>query len=101
LDPLRIAPIHGITLDVVVKGQLSEKELSLESLHNKLPGTHQDQESCSASKISNLNADIQKSISIPQTVTPQEYTPATNKDFDEKMEKAESGDKDAQFEIGD
>ncbi|KAG0369332.1 hypothetical protein BGX24_002469 [Mortierella sp. AD032] len=42
----------------------------------------------------------QKSIPGPQTVAPEKSIPGPNKVFDEKMEKAESGDKDAQFEIG-
>ncbi|KAG0278325.1 hypothetical protein BGZ95_004242 [Linnemannia exigua] len=53
LDPLRIAAVPGETLDVVVRRQSSEKELSLESLHNALPDT--PQESSSASQISNSN----------------------------------------------
>ncbi|KAG0272571.1 hypothetical protein BGZ95_011679 [Linnemannia exigua] len=54
LDPLRIASIPGVTLDVVVKGQLSEKELSLESLHDALPGST-PQEKSIASQIPDSN----------------------------------------------
>ncbi|KAF9126803.1 hypothetical protein BGW39_006337 [Mortierella sp. 14UC] len=41
LDPLRIAKMPGATLDIVVRGQLGEKELSVESLQVALP-THQE-----------------------------------------------------------
>ncbi|KAK3824248.1 MAG: hypothetical protein J3R72DRAFT_18471 [Linnemannia gamsii] len=54
LDPLRIASVPGVTLDVVVRSQLSENEFSLDSLRNALPDT--TKESSSASKISNSNA---------------------------------------------
>ncbi|KAG0279139.1 hypothetical protein BGZ97_009616, partial [Linnemannia gamsii] len=37
LDPLRIAAIPSVTLDVVVRGQLRAKEMSLESLQGALP----------------------------------------------------------------
>ncbi|KAG0274731.1 hypothetical protein BGZ95_009514 [Linnemannia exigua] len=40
-DPLRIAAVPGATLDIVVRGRLGEKELSLESLQVALPGAHQ------------------------------------------------------------
>ncbi|KAF9116979.1 hypothetical protein BGW39_002517, partial [Mortierella sp. 14UC] len=39
LDPLRIAAVPTATLDVVVKGRLHEKELSLEPLQEMLPST--------------------------------------------------------------
>ncbi|KAG0350675.1 hypothetical protein BGX24_008033, partial [Mortierella sp. AD032] len=41
LDPLRIAAVPGVTLDVVLRGGLEEKELSLESLQKALPGAPQ------------------------------------------------------------
>ncbi|KAF9900305.1 hypothetical protein EC991_007647 [Linnemannia zychae] len=41
LDPLRIAAVHGVTLDVVIGGQLSQKELSMVSLQESLPDTPQ------------------------------------------------------------
>ncbi|KAK3836690.1 MAG: hypothetical protein J3R72DRAFT_423826 [Linnemannia gamsii] len=53
LDPFRIASVPGVALDVVVRSQSNEKELSLESLHNTLPDTLQERSS--ASKISNSN----------------------------------------------
>lgn len=37
LEPLRIASVPGVTLDVVVRDQLIEKELSLDSLQQALP----------------------------------------------------------------
>ncbi|KAF9900301.1 hypothetical protein EC991_007643 [Linnemannia zychae] len=41
LEPLRIAAVHGVTLDVVIGGQLSQKELSMVSLQESLPDTAQ------------------------------------------------------------
>ncbi|KAK3836733.1 MAG: hypothetical protein J3R72DRAFT_450409, partial [Linnemannia gamsii] len=42
LDPLRIAAVPSVTLDVVVRGPLRERELSLESLQEALPDTPQE-----------------------------------------------------------
>ncbi|KAG0248005.1 hypothetical protein BGZ95_008265, partial [Linnemannia exigua] len=42
LDPLRIAAVPGVTLDVVVKKQSGKNELSLESLKEALFGTQQE-----------------------------------------------------------
>ncbi|KAG0372084.1 hypothetical protein BGX24_000753 [Mortierella sp. AD032] len=41
LDPLRIAAVPDVTLDVVFRGRTEDKELSLESLQKALPGAHQ------------------------------------------------------------
>ncbi|KAF9126811.1 hypothetical protein BGW39_006345 [Mortierella sp. 14UC] len=48
LAPLRLAAVPGATLDVVIRSQLSEQDLSLRSLQNALPAT--PQESSSAKK---------------------------------------------------
>ncbi|KAG0268958.1 hypothetical protein BGZ95_002254, partial [Linnemannia exigua] len=42
LDPLRITAVPSATLDVVVRGRLCEKELSLEPLQEALPDTPQE-----------------------------------------------------------
>ncbi|KAG0376456.1 hypothetical protein BGX24_007718 [Mortierella sp. AD032] len=49
LDPLRIAAVPSATLDVVVRGPLRERELSLESLQEALPGTPQESAQAPAS----------------------------------------------------
>ncbi|KAG0372085.1 hypothetical protein BGX24_000754 [Mortierella sp. AD032] len=149
-NPLRIASIPGVTLDVVARSQLSEKGLSLESLHNALPDT--PQEGSSTSNISDSNTvptvrrnpagglveeamdayrnnnnpsfgqrprgpqailddpippstcgatpTSQNSVSNSQTSALQETASTTNNVDDEMATKAESGDKDAQFALG-
>ncbi|KAF9901463.1 hypothetical protein EC991_006081 [Linnemannia zychae] len=47
LDPLRIAAVPGVTLDIIVRGQLTEKELSVTSLHKTLLFTPQENNSAS------------------------------------------------------
>ncbi|KAK3836724.1 MAG: hypothetical protein J3R72DRAFT_526187 [Linnemannia gamsii] len=42
LDPLRIVAIPGASLDVVVRGQLNAKDMSVETLQNALPITLQE-----------------------------------------------------------
>lgn len=54
LNPLRIAAVPGITLDVVVRGQLGAKELSQESPQNVLPRT--SHETISTSPVALVNS---------------------------------------------
>ncbi|KAG0378279.1 hypothetical protein BGX24_004264 [Mortierella sp. AD032] len=56
LDPLRIAAVLGVTLDVVVRSELSEKELSLESLQTALSGTTREGSTASTDFYSNIIA---------------------------------------------
>ncbi|OAQ25704.1 hypothetical protein K457DRAFT_34942, partial [Linnemannia elongata AG-77] len=42
LDPLRIAAVPGATIDVVIRDQLIEKELSLDTLQQALPDSPQE-----------------------------------------------------------
>ncbi|KAF9340490.1 hypothetical protein BGZ91_001742 [Linnemannia elongata] len=42
LDPLRITAVPGVTLDVVIRDQLFEKELSLDTLQQALPDSPQE-----------------------------------------------------------
>ncbi|KAG0261802.1 hypothetical protein BGZ95_004151 [Linnemannia exigua] len=150
LDPLRIASIPGKTLNVVVRSRLREKELSLESLHNALSST--SQENSFASKIPNSNTiptvrhnltgglveeamdayrsndnpvcgprlwgpqailddptppstsgstpTSQKSVSGSKTPALQKHASTTDNADGETMNLPKSGDKDAQFAIG-
>ncbi|KAF9129959.1 hypothetical protein BGW39_003615 [Mortierella sp. 14UC] len=56
LDPLRIAAVPGVTLDIVVGGQLGEKKPSMASLQEALPDAAQ--ENNFASSVSNSNNAI-------------------------------------------
>ncbi|KAK3824264.1 MAG: hypothetical protein J3R72DRAFT_479541 [Linnemannia gamsii] len=49
LDPLRIAAVPGVTLDVVVRGRPEEKVLSLDPLQKALPGAQQQRQTYEAS----------------------------------------------------
>ncbi|KAG0254331.1 hypothetical protein BGZ95_006083 [Linnemannia exigua] len=42
LVPLRVAAVSGVTLDVVIRSQASEKGMSMDSLQETLPGTRQE-----------------------------------------------------------
>ncbi|KAF9899220.1 hypothetical protein EC991_009280 [Linnemannia zychae] len=55
LDPLRIAAVPGVTLDVVVKGQSGEKDVTMVSLQKALPIA--SQENNAKSTATSLNAD--------------------------------------------
>ncbi|KAF9904917.1 hypothetical protein EC991_002217 [Linnemannia zychae] len=49
LDPLRLTAVPGATLDVVIRNQPNEQELSMRSLQNALPDTPQESFSKSSS----------------------------------------------------
>ncbi|KAK3824262.1 MAG: hypothetical protein J3R72DRAFT_528789 [Linnemannia gamsii] len=103
LDPLRIAAVPGATLDVVIRGRPEEKELSLGSLQEAMPGAHQQ---CNHNK-SNGNIDTgakelkASSNSISLALPPQESTSTTAQDITEIMMKAWLGDMHAQNALGD
>ncbi|KAF9129450.1 hypothetical protein BGW39_004174, partial [Mortierella sp. 14UC] len=59
LDPLRIAAVPGVILDIVVKGQVGENDLSVESLQNA-PTT--------ASEASNNAISVNTSNSAPTSI---------------------------------
>ncbi|KAG0350579.1 hypothetical protein BGX24_008058, partial [Mortierella sp. AD032] len=63
LDPLRIAAVPGVTLDVVLRGGLEEKELSLESLRKALPGAHQQGDHNNADPAVNTSATVRRNPS--------------------------------------
>ncbi|KAK3836681.1 MAG: hypothetical protein J3R72DRAFT_477084 [Linnemannia gamsii] len=55
-DPLRIAAVPGVSLDVVVRGRPEEMELSLKSLQKALPGAHQQGDHNNAAPVFNASA---------------------------------------------
>ncbi|KAF9900300.1 hypothetical protein EC991_007642 [Linnemannia zychae] len=54
LDPLRIAAVSGVTLDIVVRSQMGEKELSIAGLQEALPDTPQENNSANSSSTLNI-----------------------------------------------
>ncbi|KAF9140998.1 hypothetical protein BG015_001428 [Linnemannia schmuckeri] len=89
LDPLRIAAVPGVTLDVVVTGHLVRPESTL-LLQEAQPSTP-----VKKSSLESLQKDKD------QSRAPQEYASVTTQDFEETLTHARLGDKDTQVAIGD
>ncbi|KAK3820833.1 MAG: hypothetical protein JOS17DRAFT_793643 [Linnemannia elongata] len=82
LDPLRIVSVPGVALDVIVRDQLREKELPLDSLQQVLPRL------------------IQGGQHVNHPGAPQEHSSTGPLDITETMMNARLGDKYAQNSLG-
>ncbi|KAK3832019.1 MAG: hypothetical protein J3R72DRAFT_238936, partial [Linnemannia gamsii] len=108
LDPLRIAAVPGVTLDVVVKNQLGKQELPLKSLQEAQFGTQQENilptstPDAEGGPLGNghLAAQPQEDATPPKVVAPQERILTAVQKFVQVGLKARLGDKDAQFALG-
>ncbi|KAG0015737.1 hypothetical protein BGZ82_001297 [Podila clonocystis] len=108
LDPLRIAAVPGVTLDVVVRNQSGKQELSLESLKEAQFGTQQENILLTSTPAAEggprgdeqLVAQPQEDATPPTVDAPQERILTVVQKFARVGLKARLGDRDAQFALG-